>query len=133
MTNPKTCYHGTKAELGTGDLIEAGHRSNFGTRKQAAFVYLTQTLDAAIWGAELAVGDGPGRVYVVEATGALEDDPNVTDKRFPGNVTLSYRSRAPLRVVAEVRGWTGHTADQLERMRAFLDDLERRGIEAIED
>lgn len=79
--------HGTKADLKPGDLIEAGRSSNYGERKQAAFVYLTGTLDAATWGAELAIGDGPGRIYVVEPTGPIEDDPNLTDKKFPGNPT----------------------------------------------
>ncbi|MCC6521512.1 MAG: NAD(+)--rifampin ADP-ribosyltransferase, partial [Polyangiaceae bacterium] len=84
--------HGTKAALRPGDLIEAGRSSNYGKRKTAAYVYLTATLDAAVWGAELAVGEGPGRIYVVEPTGPFEDDPNLTDKKFPGNPTRSYRS-----------------------------------------
>ncbi|MEA3051781.1 MAG: hypothetical protein QOG72_684 [Sphingomonadales bacterium] len=74
-------YHGTRADLKPGDLISPGHSSNYGKRKQAAWVYLTGTLDAAIWGAELAAGEGPGRIYVVEPTGAIEDDPNLTDQK----------------------------------------------------
>jgi hypothetical protein len=100
-------YHGTKVDLRVGDLIAPGYASNYGKRKQASFVYLTATLDAAIWGAELAAGDGKGRIYVVEPTGAIEDDPNLTNKRFPGNPTKSYRSRLALRVVGEVCGMDG--------------------------
>ena len=108
---PPPYYHGTKADLKTGDLIEPGYRSNFGTQKKANNVYLTATLDAAIWGAELALGDSPGRIYVVEPTGPIEDDPNLTDKKFPGNPTKSYRSRQPLRVTGEVTDWQGHSPD----------------------
>jgi rifampin ADP-ribosylating transferase len=88
-------YHGTKAELKPGDEIAPGYNSNFGKRKKAAYVYLTATLDAATWGAELAAGEGPGRIYIVEPTGPIEDDPNLTDKRFPGNPT--NRTRDPVR------------------------------------
>ena len=96
-------YHDTKADLKPGDLIEPGYNSNFGKRKKAAYVYLTATLNAATWGAELALGEGPGRIYIVEPTGPLEDEPNLTDKKFPGNPTKSYRSRHPLRVTGESR------------------------------
>ncbi len=126
-------FHGTKADLKPGDLIRAGFESNYGTRKQAAYVYLTATLDAAIWGAELAVGAGPGRIYIVEPTGPIADDPNLTDKKFPGNPTKSYRSRDPLRVTGEVTEWNGHSPAQLGAMRDHLEALKRRGIEAIED
>jgi len=126
-------YHGAKADLEPGDLIEPGYASNYGQRKKAAFVYLTATLDAATWGAELALGEGPGRIYVVEPTGPFEDDPNLTDQKFPGNPTRSYRTRAPLRVVGEVVDWTGHSAEQLKAMRDGLAELARRGVEAIED
>ena len=95
---PQPLYHGTRADLKTGDLIAAGYASNYGERKQASWVYLTGTLDAAIWGAELAAGDGRERIYVVEPTGPIVDDPNLTDKKFPGNPTQSYRTREPLRV-----------------------------------
>ena len=128
-----TYYHGTKADLMVGDLIGPGYASNYGKRKQAAFVYLTGTLDAAIWGAELAVGAGRGRIYIVEPTGLIEDDPNLTNKRFPGNPTKSYRSRNPCRVTGEVREWTGHSAERLKEMHDHLEDLKRRGIEAIEE
>lgn len=126
-------YHGTKAYLKPGDLIEPGKNSNFGKRKKAAFVYLTATLDAATWGAELALGEGPGRIYVVEPTGPIEDDPNLTDKKFPGNPTKSYRSRDPLRVTGEVMHWQGHSPEQLKAMKDHLEELKRLGIEAIED
>lgn len=126
-------YHGTKADLKAGDLIGPGYTSNYGNRKAAAYAYLTATLDAATWGAELAVGEGPGRIYIVEPTGPIEDDPNLTDKRFPGNPTRSYRTRAPLRVVGEVAEWQGHSPDQLKAMKDHLAHLERLGIEAIED
>lgn len=125
--------HGTKADLRVGELIEAGRRSNYGAGRAAGFVYVTQTLDAATWGAELAAGDGRGRIYVVEPTGALEDDPNVTDQRFPGNPTRSYRTREPVRVVGEIADWVGHPPEQLATMRAHLDELARQGVEAIED
>jgi rifampin ADP-ribosylating transferase len=126
-------YHGTKAELKPGDLIFAGFRSNYGSRKQAAYVYLTATLDAAVWGAELAVGDGRGRIYVVEPTGPIADDPNLTDKKFPGNPTRSYRTRDPLRVLGEVTDWTGHAPEALQAMLDHLEKLKQMGIEAIED
>ena len=131
--DPGPFFHGTRAELRTGDLIEAGRDSNFGERRTANFVYLTGTLDAAVWGAELAVGDAPGRIYVVEATGPFEDDPNLTDQRFPGNVTRSYRTRDPLRVVAEVVDWAGHPPDVLQHMRDRLEELKREGVEAFND
>src|SRR4051812_45656561 len=133
MTNAQTYYHGTKADLKVGDLIAPGYASNYGTRKQASFVYLTATLDAAIWGAELAVGDGRGRIYAVEPTGAIEDDPNLTNKRFPGNPTKSYRSRSALRVVGEVAEWTGHPPERLKEMRDHLEKLKQQGVEAIDE
>lgn len=126
-------YHGTKADLQPGDLIEPGYQSNYGQRKKAAFVYLSATLDAAIWGAELAQGEGPGRIYIVEPTGPIEDDPNLTDKKFPGNPTKSYRSRNPLRVAGEVPQWQGHSPEKLKAMQDNLERLRHQGIEAIED
>ncbi|WP_299985704.1 NAD(+)--rifampin ADP-ribosyltransferase [uncultured Pontibacter sp.] len=126
-------YHGTKANLKSGDLIEPGFSSNYGKRKKATYVYLTATMDAAIWGAELSYGDGPGRIYTVEPTGTIEDDPNLTDKKYPGNPTKSYRSRSPLRVTGEVTEWQGHPAEQLKAMKDHLEQLKQQGIEAIED
>ena len=110
-------FHGTKADLWIGDLLEPGFRSNYGSQQKANFVYLSTTMDAAIWGAELAAGDAPERIYRVEPTGAFENDPNLTDKKFPGNPTRSYRSRYPLRVVEEVTEWEGHSEEQLRQMR----------------
>lgn len=125
--------HGTKADLRVGDLISPGFSSNYGKRRAAAFVYLSATLDAAIWGAELAEGEAPGRVYIVEPTGPFEDDPNLTDKKFPGNPTKSYRSRDGLRIIGEVAGWEGHSPERLQSMRDHLAALDRLGVEAIED
>jgi hypothetical protein len=126
-------FHGTKVELQPGDLISPGYNSNYGKRNKAAYIYLTGTLNAAIWGAELALGDGPGRIYVVEATGPFEDDPNLTDKKYPGNPTLSYRSKSPLRVIGEVVNWQGHSADELNAMKDGIERAKQLGIEAIED
>jgi hypothetical protein len=126
-------YHGSKVNLKQGDLIEPGFNSNYGKRKKASYVYLTATLDAAIWGAELALGEGPGRIYIVEPTGPIEDDPNLTDKKFPGNPTKSYRSLNPLRVSGEVTVWQGHSPEQLKTMKEHLERLKQLGIEAIED
>ena len=126
-------YHGTKVNLKPEDLIKPGFNSNFRKRKKAAWVYLTATLDAATWGAELALGDGTGRIYIVEPTGPIEDDPNLTDKKYPGNPTKSYRSRDPLRVCGEITDWQGHSPEQLKAMKECLDQLKQLGIEAIED
>ena len=129
----RSFFHGTKANLKNGDLIEPGYTSNYGQRAMAAYVYLTGTLNAAIWGAELAVGETPGRIYVVEATGPIEDDPNLTDKKYPGNPTLSYRSKDSLRVIGEVIEWQGHSAAELKNMKDGLERLRQLGVEAIED
>ena len=125
--------HGTKADLAVGDLLVPGRESNFEQGRLMNFVYFTATLDAAVWGAELAAGERPGRIYIVEPVGDFEDDPNVTDKRFPGNPTMSYRSREPLRVVGEVRDWVGHSPEKLRAMRDGLDALKRQGSAQIED
>ena len=125
--------HGTKADRVVGDLLVPGRPSNFGGGRIANHVYVTATLDAATWGAELALGDGRGRIYIVEPLGALEDDPNVTDKKFPGNPTRSYRTREPVKVVGELADWVGHPPEQLQAMREGLADLERRGLAVIYD
>jgi hypothetical protein len=122
--SPQRLYHGTKADLRPGDLIEPGRTSNFGKRKKAGYVYLTGTLDAAAWGAELAHGEGPGRIYVVEPTGPIVDDPNLTDKKYPGNPTKSYRSREPLRVTGELTEWQGHSPEAIQAMKDAIKDLE---------
>ena len=126
-------FHGTKAELSTGDLIEPGRRANYGRLDWGTIhVYLTGTLDAATWGAELALGEGRGRLYIVEPVGSIEDDPNLTDRKFPGNPTKSYRSREPLRVVGEVLDWQGHSPEELQAMREGLERLRQQGVEPID-
>jgi len=126
-------YHGTRADLKPGDLIERGYNSNYGKRTKAAYVYLTRTLDAATWGAELAVGEGPGRIYIVEPTGPIEDDPDLTNKKFRGNPTKSYRSGEPLRVMGEITDWQGHSPEALKAMKDGIARLERLGAEQIDD
>jgi rifampin ADP-ribosylating transferase len=126
-------YHGTRADLKPGDLIEPGYNSNYGKRTKAAHVYMTRTLDAATWGAELAAGEGLGRIYIVEPTGPIEDDPDLTNKKFRGNPTKAYRSREPLRVKGEVEDWQGHSPEALKAMKDHLERLKELGVEAIED
>jgi rifampin ADP-ribosylating transferase len=125
--------HGTKADLAVGDLLLPGRESNFEAGRVMNYVYFSATLDAAVWGAELASGEGRGRIYIVEPTGEFEDDPNLTDKKFPGNPTQSFRSGEPLRVVGELVDWVGHAPEKLEAMRAALDELQRNGAAQIED
>ncbi|KMQ62614.1 rifampin ADP-ribosyl transferase [Chryseobacterium sp. BLS98] len=135
-SNPEesiTYYHGTKADLKAGDLIEIGFSSNYGTKRKAKYIYLSATLEAATWGAELAFGEGKERIYIVEPTGPIEDDPNLTDKKFPGNPTKSYRSQHPFKVIEEVKEWQGHSPEQLKAMKDHLQKLKDQGIEAIED
>ncbi len=128
----QTYFHGTKADLAVGDLIQAGFTSNYADRK-LKHVYVTSTLHAAVLGAELASGEGRGRIYLVEATGTIEDDPNVTDKKFPGNPTMSYRSEQPFKVVGEVTVWQGHSAEQIKAIKDGLEKLKEKGIGTIED
>jgi len=125
-------YHGNKADLKAGDLISPGFGSNF-VERELKHIYFSATLEAAAWGAELAKGEGRGRIYIVEPTGAFEDDPNLTDKKFPGNMTASYRSLEPLRVIGEVEDWAGHTPEQLQEMRDGLARLKAEGKAEIED
>jgi rifampin ADP-ribosylating transferase len=125
--------HGTKASLAVGDLLVPGRESNFEDGRTMNYVYFTATLDAAVWGAELATGEGRGRIYLVQPTGEFEDDPNVTDKRFPGNPTHSFRSRSPLRVVGELTDWVGHPATRLQAMRDGIEALKRQGAALIDD
>ena len=126
-------FHGTKANLAVGDLLLPGRVSNFEEGRTANHVYVTTTLDAATWGAELAAGEGRARIYIVEPTGTLEDDPNLTDKKFPGNPTRSYRTREPVQIIGELVDWIGHSTDQLQAMRDGLADLKRRGLAVIYD
>lgn len=132
-TFSQSFFHGTRADLQPGDLIVVGYQSNFTEAKPLSWVYFAGTLDAAIWGAELAVGSGPERIYVVEPTGPIMDDPNLTDQKFPGNPTLSYRSRDPLRVIAEVTKWQGHAPERLQQMKDGLARLKSEGADKIID
>lgn len=125
--------HGTKADLAVGEFLVPGRESNFEEGRVMNFVYFTATLDAATWGAELAVGEGRGRIYVVEPTGEFQDDPNVTNKKFPGNPTHSFRTREPLRVVGELVDWVGHSPERLSAMREGLSALHGEGRAQIED
>jgi rifampin ADP-ribosylating transferase len=125
--------HGTKADLAVGDLLVPGRESNFKNGRAMNYVYFTATLDAAVWGAELAGGENRGRIYIVEPTGDFEDDPNLTDRKFPGNPTRSFRSREPLRVVGELVDWVGHPPAKLEAMRAAVDASKQAGTARIED
>lgn len=129
----QTYFHGTKADLALGDLIEAGYNSNYGKRKNAKYIFLTATLDAAIWGAELAIGEGKERIYLVEPIGPLEDDPDLTDKKFPGNPTKSFRSTHPFKVVGEVSHWQGHPEEQVLAMKTQLEKLKQQGIDSLND
>ena len=129
----QTYFHGTKTELKVGDLIVVGFNSNYGQRKNAKYIFLTATLDAAIWGAELAFGEGRERIYLVEPTGAIEDDPDLTDKKFPGDPTKSYRSTHPFRVVGEVMNWQGHPTEQLNAMKRHLESLNDQEVNSLND
>jgi hypothetical protein len=131
--DPGPFFHGTKADLNPGERLEPGYSSNFGERREANFIYFTATMDAAKWGAELAVGEGRGRIYRVEPTGPFEDDPNLTNQRFPGNPTRSYRTRDPLRVIEEISDWEPHPPEVVQNMRNHLEELKRLGVEAIND
>jgi hypothetical protein len=126
-------FHGTKADLKLGDQIIASYKSNYGDRTHAKYVYLTSNLNAAVWGAELAIGEGPGRIYVVEPSGPFENDPNLTDKKYPGNPTNSYRSLEPLRVVGEVKDWQGHLPEEIKLRKENLERLLQSGAKIIED
>ena len=125
--------HGTKTDLAVGEMLTPGRESNFEEGRLMNYVYFTATLDAAVWGAELASGKGRGRVFIVEPTGGFEDDPNLTDKKFPGNPTQSFRSRESLRVVGELVDWVGHSREKLQTMRQGLDALKLQGAAQIDD
>lgn len=128
-----TYFHGTKADLTLGDYIEVGFNSNYGQRNPSKYIFLSATLDAAIWGAELAVGEGRERIYLVEPTGSIEDDPDLTDQKFPGNPSMSYRSAMPLRIVGEVTHWQGHAAEQVKAMKEALQKMKEEGIRSLND
>ena len=126
-TSSRQFFHGTRADLKPGDLIQPGYPSNY-TERRSPWVYFSETLDAATWGAELAQGEGPCRIYIVEPTNSFMDDPNLTDKKYPGNITKSYRSAAPLRVVREYLDWQGHAPDVIQAMKDGI-----AGLEPIDD
>ena len=126
-------FHGTKADLRVGDLLTAGFRSNYRPEVLMNHIYFTALPDGAGLAAELAAGDGAPRVYEVEPVGTYENDPNVTDKKFPGNPTGSYRTRHPLRVVAELADWTPHPPEAVQGMLAGLAQLREQGRDVIED
>jgi hypothetical protein len=125
-------YHGTRTDLKPGELLAPGFTSNFANRK-FSWIYFSAALESAIWGCELAKGEGRERIYIVEPTGSFEDDPNLTDKKFPGNPTKSYRSRDPLRIVGEVTEWQGHSPEQLQAMKDGIARLEAEGRNHIID
>lgn len=129
----QTFFHGTKADLHLGDLIEVGYNSNFGKQKNAKYIFLTSTLDAAVWGAELALGKGSERIYLVEPTGEIENDPDLTDQTFPGTPSMSYRSIHPYKVVGEVTIWQGHSEEQVNAMKDALEKLKEQGINSLND
>jgi len=130
-------YHGTKSTFEVGDELVPGHGSNFHENRVSNNIYFTALVDTAAWGAELATalaGNGErGHIYLVEPTGPFEDDPNVTNKRFPGNITQSYRTRQPLRVAGEVQTWQGHAPEVLKGMLDHLALLREQGLDVIED
>lgn len=130
-------YHGTKSALMPGDELLPGFGSNFQTDRVSNNIYFTALVDTAAWGAELATAlagcDGRGHIYVVEPLGPFEDDPNVTNKRFPGNPTQSYRTRGALRVIGEVEDWEGHSPEVLQGMLDHLAQLREQGLDVIED
>ena len=129
----QTYFHGCKADLQIGDLVTVGHPSNFGQRQIARYIFLTATLDAAVWGAELAYSEGRERIYLVEPTGPIEDDPDLTDRKFPGNPSRSYRSVHPFKVVGEVTVWQGHPPAQVAAMKEGLARLMQEGIRSLND
>lgn len=133
VDDPGPFFHGTRADLKPGDLLTAGWASNYGTRRAANHTYVTASDAGAPLAAAMAAGDGAPRVYRVEPLGTLEDDPNVTDKRFPGNPTRSYRTREPVRIVEEVHGWTAPDPGVIESMKRRMAELTELGIEAMDD
>ena len=130
-------YHGTKSRLEVGEELVTGHGSNFQEGRVSHNIYFSALIDTAAWGAELSTalaGSGErGYVYIVEPTGPFEDDPNVTNKRFPGNITQSYRTRQSLRVVGEVETWEGHAPEMLKGMLDHIALMREKGTDVIED
>lgn len=130
-------FHGTASTVAVGEELVTGRGSNFHAGRTSNHVYFAGLVGTAVWGAELATAlngsDERGHVYVVEPLGPFEDDPNVTNQRFPGNPTQSYRTRDPLRVLAEVTDWDGHPPEVLRAMLDRLEQLRAQGLDVIED
>ena len=130
-------YHGTRSALEVGAELVPGRGSNFHQGRVSNHLYFSALVETAVWGAELAAalagGDSRGRIYLVQPVGPFEDDPNVTNKRFPGNPTQSFRTRHPLRVVAELESWQGHPPDVLQAMLDHLARLREQGLDVIDD
>lgn len=125
-------FHGTKAELKIGDLLEPEHLSNY-QNKKSNYIYFTASIDAAKWGAELADSQLRERIYLVEPLGVFENDPNLTDKKFPGNPTRSYRTKTPLKVIAELGSWERHSEKEINHMVSTIKQLKEQGKAIIED
>ncbi|MEK4274454.1 NAD(+)--rifampin ADP-ribosyltransferase [Paenibacillus sp. FSL R7-0026] len=125
-------FHGTKTELQIGDLLEPQFLSNY-QEKNSNHIYFTATLNAAKWGAELARSNAKERIYIVEPLGDFESDPNVTDKKFPGNPTRSYRSKSPLKIIAELASWERHSEEEINHMITSLRKLSEEGKNIIYD
>ena len=127
-------FHGSKAELKIGDFLEPQHLSNYQDKK-SNYIYFTATLDAAKWGAELAKSNSNSkeRIYIVEPLGDFENDPNVTDKKFLGNPTRSYRSKSPLKIIAELGSWERHSDEEIHHMLMSLKKLREQGGYVIID
>ncbi len=130
-------YHGTAANLAIGDRLSSGYPSNYEEARVLSHIYFSAMLEPAVWGAELAMAfarsEERGRIYVVEPTGPFEDDPNLTNKRFPGNPTRSYRTREALKIIGTIEDWQGHSDDAIRNMMDALQELKRRGLAIIED
>ncbi len=125
-------FHGTKAALNIGDSLKPNYQSNF-QNKKSNYIYFTATLEAAKWGAELAASDNQERIYIVEPAGEFENDPNLTDQRFPGNPTHSYRSSEPVKIIAELGVWERHSDEQIKQMLESLEELTKQGKNIIYD
>ncbi len=125
-------FHGTKAELKIGDLLEPQHLSNY-QNKKSNYIYFTGTLNAAKWGAELAASKSKERIYIIEPLGEFENDPNLTAKKFPGNPTRSYRSKSPLKIIAELGSWERHSDEEINNMLSSLKKLSDEGKKVILD
>lgn len=132
ILDPGPFFHGTKADIKIGDLLEAQNRSNYQDKK-SNYIYFTASLEAAKWGAELAASEAQERIYIVEPQGDFENDPNLTDKRFPGNPTRSYRSKSPLKIIAELSSWERHSEAEIEHMLSSLKSLREQGKDIIID